>query len=269
MTFGRSSPAARRCRGSGQGPALALVRRHAGPVDAMASGRPARACRGAWRTTTTRIRRCSRRRGRLPRRRSADLLLVFSAVLFVYVLARARRKRGVAGHVHVQPRRRPGRAHARVLNTLRPVGGDDDRSHDRQLRLSHRAARHASGDLCARDSDRGPVMDERAPVRVEQPVVPLEHRVARGADGRCVPGGIRRAALRAARLHGRRTLGAHLPRGGGAGNWGAASAAGRSPRRHGRRARGRHGEHEAGATPSVAARRSPSSNAACAMARKA
>ena len=41
-------------RGLDQGAALAVVRRHAGAVDAVASRRACSACRGAWRTTTTR-----------------------------------------------------------------------------------------------------------------------------------------------------------------------------------------------------------------------
>ena len=47
-----------------QGAALAVVRRHDGADDAVAPRRACSACRGAWRTTTTRTRICSRRRGR-------------------------------------------------------------------------------------------------------------------------------------------------------------------------------------------------------------
>ena len=48
--------------GPRQGAALAVVHRHDGADDAVALGRACSACRGAWRTSTTPILRCRRRR---------------------------------------------------------------------------------------------------------------------------------------------------------------------------------------------------------------
>ena len=99
-----------------------------------------------------------------------------------------------------------------ALERLRPLGRDDDRAHGRQLRLSHRPARVAEGDVRACHLRRGPMMPERAAVRMEQSLVPLERR--RGLVVLTLGYPPRRlclAALGARRLHRQGHLGQHLP----------------------------------------------------------
>ena len=125
------------------------------------------------------------------------LLLVVSAVLFVYILARARRAERRPRRSRSASPRTPASVRRRAQH-VRAVGRDDDRAHDRQLRLSDRAARDAEGHVGAGDTHRRAVMDERA--TASRGAI----RGSAGASsGSCVltvgalPGRIRRAAVRA------------------------------------------------------------------------
>ena len=157
------------------------------------------------------------------------LLLVVSALLFVYILAR-----GAQGPT---PRRRPSpsarrctcrRAHAGRAERLRAVGRDDDRPHGRELRLPDRAARDAEGSVGAGHSDREPMM-QRAAACTRGAIRWFRWSVvvARRADGRSrcwsasswlpsVQGDFTRAGH----------LGEHLPRGGRARRMGRRDAHG-------------------------------------------
>ena len=195
------------------------------------------------------------------------LLLVISALLFVYVLVRAGSGAARPGAVHFQSHGLRNERTPAALNSfglwvammiaLTVVNYGYPIVQLAVLKDTSVPAIFVGG----RDGDdrlyRG------------QPMVPIERRVARRPHGAVVSRRIRPAALGAARLHRGRLLGQHLP-------------GGRIARQLGRR----HGTDKADqappasfsslrwagrarATRSGAARRSRSSSAACAMARKA
>ena len=108
------------------------------------------------------------------------------------------------------------------------------------------------------DSHRGPVMRERRPVRVEQPVVPLERRVARRADGAVASWSDSCGCPRCTAISPRGASGpasAARPACPATGSDGAAAREERAAG-HQRRARAPRWRARAAATPSDAARRS-------------